>query len=99
MGIGMIAFPIMYAITKMARDEYRHTHAGIRLTLAAMEWGCANGMAEYDMLRTSGDYKRQWAEPEMRGWRVIRCPLGSEALGSAMEGVKDYLRSRHARKK
>jgi len=99
MGIGMLTPGTMYAVTKVSRDEYRKTHAGIRLTLAAMQWGCANGMAEYDMLRTSGDYKGQWAEPEVRGYRLIRRPLGSETLGCALEGVKDYLRSRRSSKK
>jgi len=94
MGIGMIAGDTMYAITKVSRDEYRECHAGIRLTLAAMEWGCENGMAEYDMLRTSAEYKSQWSDPEMRGYRLIRRPYGSEALGCAMEGLKEFLRNR-----
>ena len=94
MGIGMLAGDTMYAITKVSRDAYRDCHAGIRLTLAAMEWGCQNGIAEYDMLRTSGEYKGKWAEPEIRSYRMIRRPLGSEILGCALENIKDILRNR-----
>ncbi len=81
----------MYSMTTIMRDDYRKNHAGIRLTLAAMEWGCANGMAEYDMLRTSGHYKKRWAEPLIRSYRLIRRPLGSEALGCAVEDIKNYV--------
>jgi len=63
MEMNMIGPVTMYSMTTIMLDEYRKTHAGIRLTLAAMQWGCANGMAEYDMLRTSGHYKKRWAEP------------------------------------
>ena len=94
MGIGMLTPGKMYAVTKVSRDDYRKCHAGIRLTLAAIEWGCKHGIGEYDMLRTSGSYKSQWAEPEMHGWRMIRRPLGSETLGCALEGIKDILRNR-----
>ena len=89
MGIGMIGPRILYAITKVQRDEYRKCHAGIRLTLAAMEWACAEGLAEYDMMTTAGDFKRQWAQPEVRGYRLVRSPFGSEALGCVLECAKD----------
>jgi len=96
MEMNMIAGDTMYSITTIMLDDYRKCHAGIRLTLAAMEWGCENGMAEYDMLRTSGHYKRRWAEPMVRSHRLIRRPLGSESLGLALESAKDALwRLRH----
>ena len=98
MEMNMIGPSTMYSMTTIMRDEYRHTHAGIRLTLAAMEWGCANGMAEYDMLRTSGHYKRQWAEPVTRSYRLVRRPFGSETLGCALESMKESLRSRRSKK-
>jgi len=96
MEMNMIAGKTMYSMTTIMLDEYRKCHAGIRLTLAAMEWGCENGMAEYDMLRTSGHYKRRWAEPLVRSHRLIRRPLGSESLGLVLEIAKDALwRLRH----
>ena len=96
MEMNMIGPKTMYSITTIMRDEYRQNHAGIRLTLAAMEWGCEHGMTEYDMLRTSGHYKKRWAEPLIRSHRLIRKPLGSETLGLALENAKDALwRLRH----
>ena len=96
MEMNMIAGRTMFSMTTVMLDEYRKCHAGIRLTLAAMEWGCENGMAEYDMLRTCGHYKRRWAEPLIRSHRLIRRPLGSETLGLAIENAKDALwRLRH----
>ena len=96
MGVGMIGPGILYAVLKMMREEYRRNHAGIRLTLAAMEWACEHGMVEYDMVTTGGQFKRQWAQPEVRGYRLVRRPFGSETLGWAIESSKDVLwRLRH----
>jgi len=98
MVVNLIGPDALCFILTMVKDEYKQDYAGIRNLLASMEWGCANGMKEYDMLRTLGHYKRQWAEPQTRGYRVIRRPLGSEALGCAVEGAKGVLRDlRHKR--
>ena len=91
MEMNMIGPATMYAMTAIMRDEYRPASAGNRLTLAAMEWGCAHGMAEYDMLWSSGHYKKRWAEPLTRSYRLIRRPLGSEALGCAVEEIKNFV--------
>ena len=87
----------LYFLLTVTLDAYKQDYAGIRNLLASMEWGCAQGMAEYDMLRTSGHYKRLWAQPEVRGYRVVRRPFGSAALGSAIEGAKEYLWNRRHR--
>ena len=86
----------LYFLLTATEDAYKQDYAGIRNLLASMEWACAAGLKEYDMLRTSGHYKRFWAEPEVRGFRVVRSPFGSEALGTAIESAKDRLwRMRH----
>jgi len=91
MEISMIGPDTIYSITTVMRDEYRQNHPGIRVMLAALEWGCASGMKEYDMLSNFGHYKRALAQPEVRGYRVIRRPLGSEVLGCTVEGAKEAL--------
>ena len=91
MEMNMIGSDTMYAVTTIMREEYRRNHPGIRVMLAALEWGCANGMDEYDMLSNFGHYKKQLAQPEIRGYRVIRRPFGSEALGCAIENTKEFL--------
>jgi len=96
MEIEMVVADKIYSMTKISRDEYREKHVGIRLTLAAMEWGCAQGKTEFDMMRSSANFKRQWAEPKIVGYRLVRSPYGSELLGSAMEGTKEYLRRRRS---
>ena len=96
MEMNMISQHTMYATTTIMRNEYRECHPGTRVMLAAFEWGCAHGMAEYDMLSNFGHYKRLWAQPEVRGYRLVRRPYGSESLGWAIENAKDALwRLRH----
>ena len=96
MEIIMVAAGTMYAVLTIMRPEYRQCHPGIRAMLAALEWGCGNGMKEYDMLSNFGHYKKHLAEPEVRGFRVVRSPFGSEALGSMIESTKDWVwRMRH----
>ena len=91
MEVIMVGGGTLYAVLTMMRPEYRQNHPGIRAMLAALEWGCANGKQEYDMLSNFGHYKKHLAEPEVRGCRVVRSPLGLEALGSAIESTKDFL--------
>ena len=81
----------LYFLLTVTLEAYKQDYAGIRNLLASMEWGCAHGMAEYDMLRTSGHYKRLWAQPEVRGYRLVRRPYGSEALGCTIESAKEFL--------
>lgn len=98
MDVNMIGPGTTYSITGVIRDEYKDAFPGIRVLLAGMEWACAHGMTEYDLLRTSGHYKSAWAAPETRSYRLIRRPFGSEGLGCAFESAKDLLRRRRARR-
>jgi CelD/BcsL family acetyltransferase involved in cellulose biosynthesis len=70
-------------------DEYRPIYAGMRVILEEMAWACESGMQNLDLLRTSSLPKHKWAEPEVKGFRLIRCPLGLEILGSALSTLKD----------
>src|SRR6266576_3919657 len=46
---------------------------------------CNLGYTEYDMGRTSEAYKKRWADPEVRGYRLVRGPWGSQLLGNLLE--------------
>jgi len=89
--VNLVGPDTLYFLLTVTLDSYKQNYAGIRNLLASMEWGCANGIAEYDMLRTSGHYKRLWAQPEVRGYRLVRRPFGSETLGCAIESAKEFL--------
>jgi hypothetical protein len=53
--------------------------------LATFAWACNLGYTEYDMGRTADGYKRKWAGPEVRGYRLVRGPWGSQLLGNLLE--------------
>ena len=89
--VNVIGPGTLYFLLTVTQEAYKQDYAGIRNLLASMEWGCMHGMAEYDMLRTSGHYKRLWAQPEVRGYRLVRRPFGSETLGCAIEDAKVLL--------
>ena len=89
--VNLIGPDTLYFLLTITLEAYKQDYAGIRSLLASMEWGCAHGIAEYDMLRTSGHYKRLWAQPEIRGYRLVRCPYGSETLGCTIESTKEFL--------
>jgi hypothetical protein len=89
MTINIVGPGTLYFMTTVMRDEYRPVYAGIRVLLAAMEWACANGFKEYDLLPLFGHYKRHWAEPVTRSYRLVRGPFGSRTLGLIGEGLRD----------
>ena len=91
MQISVICGDILCCQVGLAREEYKKAYPGIWGLLASMEWACKQGFREVDMLRTSGHYKRAWAVPVVRGYRVIRSPFGSETLGCAIEDTKQFL--------
>lgn len=97
MEMTMIAQDSLYGMTTIAREEYRSQQPGMRCRLASLEWAATQGVREYDMMRTGGETKKQWAEPQVRGYRLVRSPLGSELLGCALESMKDFLRQRRSR--
>lgn len=91
MQINVICGDTLCCQVGLAREEYKKAYPGIWGLLASMEWACGQGFREVDMLRTSGHYKRAWAVPVVRGYRLVRRPFGSEALGCAIEGTKEFL--------
>ena len=89
MQINVICGDTLCCQVGVAREEYRKAYPGIWGLLASMEWACAHGFREVDMLRTSGHYKRAWAVPAVRGYRLVQSPAGSQWLGLTLEKVKD----------
>lgn len=93
MQINVIGADTLYCQVGIAREEYKKAYPGIWGILVSMEWAIGQGFAEVDMLRTSGSYKKAWATPVTRGYRLVRSPLGSRSLGLVLEKAKDRIRS------
>lgn len=92
--INVLGPDVLYNHLTISRDEYRAAYPGVRTLLASLEWACGQGLAEMDMLRTASEVKRAWAEPTVRGWRLICSPLGFQRLGLALEAAKNLVRHR-----
>jgi hypothetical protein len=85
MNINMVRAHGLHFMLTVSQDEYRSRNPGIRLVLATFAWACNLGYTEYDMGRTGEGYKKKWAVPEVRGYRLVRGPWGSQLLGNLLE--------------
>jgi hypothetical protein len=89
--VNLIASPTLYPWLQFYREDYRHAYPGVRNLLATMEWACAHGFEECDLAVTRGEYKRAWAQPEVRGYRLVRGPFGSQSVVTMSEAMRDLM--------
>lgn len=85
--ISLVGTTTFYPLVTISLDAYRQALPGIRGFLASMEWACAHGLQEYDLGRTSGNYKQRWGQATTCGYQLIQGPWGIAAAGGAIEAV------------
>jgi CelD/BcsL family acetyltransferase involved in cellulose biosynthesis len=80
-----------YGLLNATVPEYRACNAGVRGVLQSLEWAADNGFGEFDMLQTTGDFKRQFgAQPVVRAYRMVCAPFGSRSLAHGLEEISGF---------